>query len=151
VELLNQISRRNKKGKIMKIKFVNWIREGITHPRVAIYLKIVAILMLLSALSHLGSIMGIIGGTWVVKPWHFRVADLLLLPICLVLAWGLWKAMFWAVIYWFAVVILFQAIPFLLFSEFFASNASEQMMHYGQVGFHAIMLGILLVLLPRKN
>ena len=94
----------------MKIKFVNWIREGITHPRVAIYLKIVAILMLLSALSHLGSIIGIIGGTWVVKPWQFRVADLLLLPTCLVLAWGLWKTMFWAVVFWLAVVILFQAI-----------------------------------------
>ncbi len=135
----------------MKTKFFSWIREGITHPRVAIYLKIVAILMLLSALSHLGSIMGIIGGTWVVKPWHFRVADLLLLPICLVLAWGLWKAMFWAVVFWLAMVVLFQAVPFLLFGESFASSPSEQTMHYGQVVFHAITLGILFVLLPRKK
>ena len=78
------------------MNFVKWVREGISHPRVAIYLKVVAILMLLSALSHLGSILGIIGGPWVSKSWLFQVADLLLLPISLVMAWGLWKTMFWA-------------------------------------------------------
>lgn len=149
VKLQNQMSRE--KGKIMKMKFVNWIKEGIVHPRVAVYLKIIAVLMLLSALSHLGSIMGIIGETWMAKPWLFRVADLLLLPTCLVLAWGLWRTMFWAVVTWLATVVLFQAIPFLFFGEFFASNPSEQTMHYGQVGFHAVMLGILLLLLPRKQ
>jgi hypothetical protein len=133
------------------MNFVKWVRDGITHPRVAIYLKVVAILMLLSALSHLGSIMGIIGGSWVAKPWLFRLADLLLLPISLVLAWGLWSTMFWAVVAWLVAVVLFQAIPFLLFGEFFASDPSELTMHYGQVVFHAIMLGILLLLLPRKK
>ena len=133
------------------MNFVKWVRDGIAHPRAAIYLKIVAILMLLSALSHLGSIIGIIGGPWMSKPWHFRLADLLLLPISLVLAWGLWRTMFWAVVAWLAAVVLFQAVPFLLFGKFFASGPSEQMMHYGQVGFHVIMLGILLVLLPRKK
>ena len=133
------------------MNFVKWIRNGIAHPRVAIYLKVVAVLMLLSALSHFGSIIGIIGGSWVAKPWLFRIADLLLLPISLVMAWGLWRTMFWAVVAWLVVVVLFQAVPFLLFGEFFASGPSERTMHYGQVGFHAIMLGILLVLLPRKK
>ena len=85
------------------------------------------------------------------KPWLFRIADLLLLPISLVLAWGLWRAMFWAVVAWLAAVVLFQDVPFLLFGEFFASDPGEQRMHYGQVVFHAIMLGILLLLLPRKK
>jgi len=133
------------------MNIVKWVREGITHPRVAIYLKVVAILMLLSALSHLGSIMGIIGGPWMAKPWHFRLADLLLLPISLVLTWGLWRTMFWGVVAWLAAVVLFQAVPFLFFGKFFASDPSEQTMHYGQVVFHAIMLGILLLLLPRKK
>ena len=101
------------------MNFVKWIQDGITHPRLVIYLKGVAILMLLSAFSHLGSIMGIIGGSWVAKPWLFRLADLLLLPISLVLAWGLWRTMFWAVVAWLAAVVLFQAIPFLFFGEFF--------------------------------
>ena len=133
------------------MNFVKWVRDGIAHPRVAIYLKIIAVLMLLSALSHLGSIMGIMGGSWVVKPLLFRIADLLLLPISLVLALGLWRTMFWAVVAWFLAVLLFQAVPFLFFGKFFASSPSEQTMHYGQVVFHAIMLGIFLLLLPRKK
>ena len=135
----------------MKMNFVKWIQDGIAHRRVAIYLKIIAILMLLSALTHLGSIMGIIGGSWMDKPLLFRVADMLLLPIGLVLAWGLWKSMFWAVVVWFATVVLFQVIPFLFFGEFFAFSAEEQTMHYGQVGFHAITFVIFFVLLPRMK
>jgi hypothetical protein len=133
------------------MKFVKWVRYGIVSPRVAIYLKVVAVLMLLSALSHFGSIIGIIGGSWVTKPWLFQIADLILLPICLVLAWGLWKTRFWAVVAWLAVVVLFQAIPFLFFGEFFASGPNEKIMHYGQVGFHVILLLLLLILLPRKK
>ncbi len=133
------------------MNFVKWVRDGIAHPRVAIYLKVVAVLMFLSALSHFGSIMGIIGGSWVAKPWLIRIADLLLLPISLIMAWGLCRTMFWAVVAWLAAVVLFQAVPFLFFGKFFASGPSEQMMHYGQVVFHAIMLGILLLLLPRKK
>lgn len=133
------------------MNFVKWIQDGITHPRAVIYLKGVAILMLLSAFSHIGSIMGIVGGSWLAKPVLFRLADLLLLPISLVLAWGLWRTMFWALVAWLAALVLFQAIPFLFFGEFFASDPSEQTMHYGQVLFHAIMLGILLLLLPRKK
>jgi hypothetical protein len=133
------------------MSFVKWVQDGIAHPRVAIYLKIIAVLMLLSALSHLGSILGFVGGSWAAKPWLFRVADLLLLTICLILAWGLWKTRFWAVIVWLITVVLLQAVPFLFFGEHFASNANEQTMHYGQVVFHFILLGIFLILLPRKK
>ncbi len=130
---------------------IKWIQDGIAHRRVAIYLKVIAILMFLSALSHLGSILGIIGGNWVDKPWLFQVADLLLLPISLILAWGLWRTMFWALIVWFIAVILLQVIPFLFFGEYFASSTEEQTMHYGQVVFHAITFVIFFVLLPYKK
>ena len=133
------------------MKCIKWIQDGIAHRRVAIYLKIIAILMLLSALTHLGSIMGFIGGTWMDKPLLFRVADILLLPIGLVLAWALWKPRFWAVVVWFAAVVLFQVIPFLFFGKFFASSAEEQIMLYGQVGFHAITFIIFFMLLPRTK
>ena len=133
------------------MNFIKWIRYGVAYPRVAIYLKVIAVLMILSAFSHIGSILGIIGGSWAAKPWLFRVADLLLLPTCLVMAWGLWKTKFWAVVMWPLAVLIFQAIPFLFFDELFASGPEERMMHYGQVVFHIVMLGILFLLLPRKK
>ncbi|MBP1597566.1 MAG: hypothetical protein H6Q05_2943 [Acidobacteria bacterium] len=70
--------------------FAKWVREGMTHPRVAIYLKVVAVFSLLGALSHLVSIMGI-RGSWVDKPLQFLIGDPLLLLVDLVMAWGLWR------------------------------------------------------------
>jgi hypothetical protein len=135
----------------MKINFIQWIQDGIAHRRVAIYLKVIAILMFLSALTHLSSIMGFISGPWMAKPLLFRVADLLLLPIGLVLGYGLWKSRFWAVVAWFAAVVLFQVIPFLFFGKFFAPSGKEQSMLYVQVGFHAITFIIFFMILPRMK
>ena len=53
------------------MNFIKWIQDGIAHRRVAIYLKVIAILMFLSALTHLGSIMGLISGTWMDKSLIF--------------------------------------------------------------------------------
>jgi hypothetical protein len=81
---------------------VNWIREGIARPRAAIYMKVLAVFMLLGALSHLGNIMGVTGVPWGSKPWQLRSADLLLLAVNLVLAWGMWRTKFWSVVGWVA-------------------------------------------------
>jgi hypothetical protein len=72
------------------MKIAKWVREGMVHPRPAIYLKVVAVFALLGALSHLGSIMGM-RGSWVDKPLQFLIGDPLLLLVDLVLAWGLWR------------------------------------------------------------
>jgi len=127
------------------------VREGIAHPRVAIYLKVVAVFSLLGALSHLGSILGVIGGSWVDKPLHFRIADLLLLTAALALAWGLWRTRFWGVVAWVAVVVLLQAVPILLFTEFFAPGPRERTTLYGLLATNAVLLGAFLLLLPRKK
>jgi hypothetical protein len=121
------------------------------QPRVAIYLKVIAVIMLLSALSHLGSILGMRGTSWAAKPLHFRVGDIALLAVTLALAWGLWRTKPWAVVGWVAVVVLLQFIPFLLFTEYFATTARERMMLYGQLVTHAALLGVLWVLLRRRN
>jgi hypothetical protein len=129
------------------MSFVNWVRDGIGRPRVAVYLKVVAVLMLLGALSHLGSILSLTGTSWSARPLRFQVVDLVLLPINLVVAWGLWRTRFWAVVGWVAVVLLLQVIPILLFSEFFATSPRERTMLYGLLATHAVSLGIFSVLL----
>ena len=133
------------------MSFANWIREGIAHPRVAIYLKVIAVFIFLGAFSHLASILGFIGGSWVDKPLRIRIADLLLLTTDLVLPWGLWRTRFWAVVAWVAAVVLLQAVPFLLFTEFFAPGPRERTTLYGLLATNAVLLGAFLLLLPRKK
>ena len=129
--------------------FAKRVRDGMVHPRVRIYLKAMAVLMLLSALAHLASILSIRGTSWAATPLHVRVGDVVLLPVDLALAWGLWRTKFWAVVGWVAVVLLLQFIPFLFFTDYFATSARERMMLYGQLVTHAVLLGVFWVLLPR--
>jgi len=133
------------------MSLATWIRDGIAHRRAAIYLKVMAVLMLLSALSHLGSILSIRGTSWGARPLYFQVGDVVLLLVNLALAWGLWRAKFWTVVGWVVVVLLLQFVPFLFFTDLFAANARERAMLYGQLVTHAVLLGVFFVLLPRRK
>ena len=132
------------------MKIAKWVREGMVHPRPAIYLKVVAVFALLGALSHLGSIMGM-RGSWVEKPLQFLIGDPLLLLANLVIAWGLWRTRFWAVVVWVAVVVLLQAVPFLLFTELFAPGPRERATVYSVLTIDVLLLGVFFLLLPRKK
>ena len=130
--------------------FIKWVRDGMASRRVAVYLKVVAVFALMGALSHLGSIMGLMG-SWVDKPLQFRIGDPLLLLVNLVVAWGLWRTRFWAVVVWVVALVLLQAVPFLLFTEAFAPGPRERMMMYGVLAIDALWLGGFFLLLPRKK
>jgi len=132
-------------------RFTAWIREGITHPRPGIFLKALAVVAVFGALSHVSSIMGLLGGPWAAKPLQVRIADLLLLATNLVLAWGLWRRKFWAAIAWMAVVLLFQAVPILLFADAFAVGLRARIRLYSLLATDLVLLGILFALLPRKK
>ncbi|MFC1595485.1 hypothetical protein ACFL3X_01065 [Gemmatimonadota bacterium] len=132
--------------------YIKWIRENIAHPRVAIYLKVVAVFIFLGALSHLGSILNLLGRpSWGTQPLYFQVLDVTLLLVNLVLAWGLWQTRFWAVVGWVAAVVLLQCVPFLFFTDLFASSVRERAMLYSMLVTHAVILGAFLLLLPRRK
>jgi hypothetical protein len=131
--------------------FITKIREGVIRPRVAIYLKVVAVIMLLGALSHLSSIMGFVGGSWADKPWYFRTADVVLLLTDLAVFWGLWRTRFWGVVAWVGAVIFLQAVPMLLLIQFATPDPRLQATWYGMLVMYAVMLGVFLLLLPRKS
>ena len=127
------------------------IRDGIAQPRVAIYLKVMAVFMLLGALSHLGSILNISGTSWVARPPRLRVFETVLVAVNLALAWGLSRTRFWAVVGWVAAVVLLQFVPFLLFTEFFAPGPRERATVYSVLTIDVVLLGVFFLLLPRKK
>jgi len=131
--------------------FINWVREGIARPRVAVCQRVMAVFSLLGALSHAAGIMGRVGGPWAGKPWYFRAGDLVLLPVNLAVAWGLWRTRFWAVVGWAAAVVFLQAIPFLLLIRFAAPDPRMRATWYSMLATHALLLGIFFVLLPRRK
>jgi hypothetical protein len=118
---------------------------------VAIFLKVLSVFCVLGALAHLGSILSIAGVPWSTRPLLFRIADSVLLPTNLVLAWGLWRNRAWAVFAWLAAILLLQFIPFLLFTGAFATDPSQRRTLYGMLATHAALVGLFLLLLRRRK
>jgi len=131
--------------------FIRWVRDGIALPRVSVYLRIVAVLFLLAALSHAAGIAGLVGDPWATKPWYFRAGDVVLLPANLLIAWGLWRRKFWGVVGWAAAVVFLQAVPFLLLIRFAAPDPRLRATWYSMLAIHAVTLAAFLLLLRRKK
>jgi len=129
------------------------VQVAISTRRVAIFLKVLSVFTLLGALSHLGSILSLVGPPWPSKPLLFRIADSVLLPTNLVLAWGLWRNRAWAVFAWLAAILLLQAIPFLflLFTGSFVNDPFQRRTLYGMLATHAVLVSVFLLLLRRKK
>ena len=123
-------------------------QEAIKTRRVSVFLKVLSVFLLLGAASHLGSILGIIGGTpWLARPLLFRIADSVMLPLNLIMAWGLWRARLCAVFAWLACILLLQFVPFLLFTDYFASSPMEKRTLYGLLATHASLVCVFILLL----
>ena len=122
-------------------------QKAIKTRRVSVFLKVLSVFLLLGAASHLGSILGIGGTPWMARPLLFRIADSVMLPLNLFMVWGLWRARLWAVFTWLACILLLQFVPFLLFTEHFASSPIEERTLYGLLGTHAALVSIFLLLL----
>ncbi len=135
--------------------FLERARESISTRRVSVFLKILSVLFLLGAASHLSSILGVGGTPWSSKPLLFRVADAVAFPLDVVVAVGLWRARIWAVITWLALIVFLQFVPMLLFTDRFAKGPTELRAIYGLLAAHALLVGIFLVLCwsvwPRQN
>ncbi|MFC1530090.1 hypothetical protein ACFL6R_05170 [Gemmatimonadota bacterium] len=48
-------------------------------------------------------------------------------------------------------MVLLQYIPFLFFTDLFASSVRERVMLYGMLVTHTVILGAFLLLLPRRK
>jgi hypothetical protein len=133
--------------------WVERVQEAISTRRVSIFLKALAVFCLVGALSHLAGILGLVGPARVSKPLLFRIADSVLLPTNLVLAWGLWRNRAWAVFAWLAAMLFLQVIPilFLLLTDAFATDPMQQRAFYGLLAGNATLLALFLLLLPRKK
>ena len=133
------------------MNIISWIREGIAQRRSAVYMKVIAALLCLAALSHLASIMGLGAGSGVDRPWYFRAADPVLLLANLVIAWGLWRTKFWSVVGWLAAVLFLQAAPMLLLIQFTAPDPRLRATWYGMLAIHAVLLAVFFALLRHKK
>ncbi len=74
-----------------------------------------------------------------------------LLTVSLVEGWGLWRTRFWAVVGWVLALLLLQLIPFIFFTNFFATNPQERTTLCVLLAVHVSLLGVFFLLLLGKK
>ena len=115
-------------------------------PWMGLYLRILAVIVLLGASVHVGNIVGLNGGPWLEKSLTIQILDVVLLILNIVLAFGLWHRQAWSVFALLGVLLLFQFIPYTLFIDYFATTAEERQTIIGLLGIEGLMVAILVVL-----
>ena len=130
---------------------VERIRIGLKDPWLVVYLRVLAVFLVLGAMVHLGSILGVGGTPWMTRPIQFRIADPLLLAFNLVVGWGLWRKSLWAVVAWIVGVVFLQLLPITFFMDAFASDAAHRRALQGLLATNVVVLGIFFLLLFRKR
>ena len=123
----------------------------VSQPWTGLYLRILAFVLAVGALVHVGNILGLTGVPWRETPPLWRLMDVVLLAFNVVVAVGLWQRHSWAVVALVGGVLALQVMPYTLFRNQFVQRAEDAATLNGLLGTWAVLLAVLLVLVAAKR
>ena len=119
------------------------LQPALLHPVMGIYLRILALILLFGAWTHIASIFGRGETPWREMPLSWRLMDVVLLIFNLVAAFGLWQKTIWGIILFLAGIILLQFIPYTIFIGHFAKTNDDRKTLRQLLGTHTVLISIL--------
>ena len=128
-----------------------FLKSAIEQPWMAIYTKVVAIVLLYGATVHISNMLGLTGTPWLATPLLWRGMDVLLLIFDLVTAIALWRGLVWSIWLLFAGITLLQIIPYTLWRSHFVLNPEDAPILNGLLGTEILLLSIPFFLLWLKK
>ena len=134
----------------MNLKSLNqYLNSALLQPKIAIYIKVIAIALLYGATVHLSNIFGLAGTPWLSTPLLWRILDLLLLVFDLVTAIALWRGFSWSIWLLFIGITLLQILPYTLWRSHFIHTPADVQIINSLLTTEILLLSILLILLWR--
>ena len=134
------------------MKLITILKDKVSRKWMGIYLRILSVILGLSALAHIGSVFGFVSNPWggeITLP--MRILDVVLLVFNIIVAIGLWLKRPWAVLALVIGIILLQIIPFTLFRHHFILSPEHGIMLNKLMTSDLVMLSILAILLIKKK
>ncbi len=116
----------------------------------AIYLRILAIIIAYGALVHLSNLMGFGEMPWGEMPITWKVGDIAYGLLDTVTAIGLWQKTVWG-IFCFLTAIASQFLIYTVFIDYFAFTVEQRQTIYGLLATELILLLIFFLLLVTKK
>ncbi len=126
------------------------LKQVTEHSWMAIYLRILAIIMAYGALVHLSNLMGFGEMPWGEMPLTWRIGDIAYGLLDTVTAIGLWKRSVWGV-FCFLTAIASQFLIYTVFIDYLAFTVEQRQTIYGLLGTELILLLIFFLLLVTKK
>ncbi len=126
------------------------LKQVTEHSWMAIYLRILAIIMAYGALVHLSNLMGFGEMPWGEMPLTWRIGDIAYGLLDTVTAIALWKRSVWGV-FCFLTAIASQFLIYTVFIDYFAFTVEQRQTIYGLLGTELILLLIFFLLLVTKK
>ncbi|MGK7892849.1 MAG: hypothetical protein AB4372_04190 [Xenococcus sp. (in: cyanobacteria)] len=126
------------------------LRQATENSGMAIYLRILGIIMAYGSLVHLTNILGLGEITWKETPLTWRIGDIAYGLLDTITAIGLWQKTVWG-IFCFLIAIASQFIIYTIFIDFFAFTIEQRQTIYGLLGTEIILLLIFCFLFITKK
>lgn len=126
------------------------LRQTIEHFWMAIYLRILALIIAYGALVHVTNLMGWGEMPWSEMPLTWRVGDLVYGLLDIVTAIGLWQRTAWGVLC-FLGAIASQFLIYTVFIDYFAFTSEQRQTIYGLLGTELILLLVFFILFFSKK
>ena len=125
-------------------------RQVTDNSWMAIYLRILSLIIGYGALIHWTNILGFGEMPWVEMPLTWKVGDIIYGLLDTATAIGLWQKKVWG-IFCFLTAIASQFIIYTVFIDYFAFNVEQRQTIYGLLGIELILLLIFFLLLVVKK
>lgn len=126
------------------------LRQTIEHFWMAIYLRILALIIAYGASVHVANLMGWGEMPWSEMPLTWRVGDLVYGLLDIVTAIGLWQRTAWGVLC-FLGAIASQFLIYTVFIDYFAFTSEQRQTIYGLLGTELILLLVFFILFFSKK
>ena len=126
------------------------LRQTTEHSWMAIYLRILAVIIAYGASVHGANLMGFGEMPWTQMPLTWRVGDIVYGLLDIVTAIGLWQRTVWG-IFCFLAAIASQFLIYTVFIDYFVFTSEQRQTIYGLLGTELILLSVFFVLFVSKK
>ena len=124
----------------------HYLEEACNRPWTGIYLRVLAVIFVWTALVHFANLLGFGEKPWGEMPFAWRAGDVVYAIVDTAVVIGLWKRATWGVIL-FLLAITSQFVIYTAFIEFFAFTSEHRQTINGLLASEAILLVVFVALL----
>ena len=133
------------------MQLIELLEQAPKHPWTGIYVRVLACILALGAIAHIGNMAGWSGTRWADTPALWRVMDVVLLMFNVAVGVALWLRLPWSISAYVLGIVLLQLLPYTIFRSHFYQTPEQEQALNGLIVTHLVLLVVLAVLIVLRK